>query len=429
MSLKLTKAIPVFLGSLVFSSQLIAQNIDRPFENLPYSRYGLGEEMNTLNPALKSMGGISAGYSDEYFINTDNPASYASLKYMTYEASFEGRKRTLSTNTEKYQTGNASLASFTLGIPMGKYLGAAIGFRPSTKVGYSLYDTLTTSIGPTSYSYNGKGGTNQAFIGFAGKYKGFSLGANVGYTFGRINQSSWFKTTTIDHSVNNSEFLKSTVIGGFSYTASAMYENNFYKSYVLKVGVQGSLKQNINSKINEYWISHPFWAADTTAADTAFSKQNAKGIITLPSTYTFGAHLSNGDRWTIGVNYKTTNWKEYQNQGIPDSIANSTYRISIGGEYTPDVISFYKYWNRVTYRAGFYYGNDFVSINGVQANVYAGTVGLSLPFKRSTDRIHLGLEMGKWGNKNTTSLQQNFFKLSIGVSFNDKSWFIKRKYD
>lgn len=429
MSLKPAK---VFLfASLPFwgISSVLAQNIDRPFENNPYSRYGLGEELTSVNPALRAMGGITAAYADLYVINTDNPASYAAIKNMTYEAGGEGRMRTIISGNSKYQTGTANLSYLNIGIPMGKYAGMLIGFKPQTKVGYNLYDTLQSLIGPTSLSYTGTGGTNHFFVGGAGTFKGFSLGLNVGYLFGTIRQASWFKTQSTIYNVNNSEFSRISSIGGMYLKAGALYEHALSKNYMIRLGVQADLKQNVGRELNEYWISHPYYASDTTGSDTAYAKKGVKEQITLPATYAFGVQIARNDQWLIGVNYKMTNWSQFNNPGIKDSIGKDAFKLSVGGEYTPNALNLYKYWQRVTYRAGFYYGKDFVSINNVQANYYAATFGLSLPFRRSTDRIHSAFEIGRLGNQTKGIVQQNFIRFSLGVSFNDRSWFVKRKYD
>ncbi|MCC6186925.1 MAG: hypothetical protein IT256_07220 [Chitinophagaceae bacterium] len=407
----------------------IAQNIDRPFENAPYSRYGIGEQRNDINPALKAMGSITAAYADPYIINTDNPASYASLKHFTYEAGLTGSRRTILSSNSKYQTGGVNLSYLNLAIPMGKYAGMVIGYKANSKVGYSLYDTLQSLIGPASISYNGTGGTNYFFVGGAGKYKGFSLGLNVGYLFGTINQTSWYKTNSTAYYVNNSEFLRRSSIGGLYLKSGAMYQKSLGKDYMLNLGGQANMSQSIGTELSEYWISHPFYASDTSGSDTAYAKKGIKETIVLPSELTFGAQIAKSDKWSLGVNYKTTNWSQFNNQNLKDSIGANAYKVSIGGEYTPNSISLYNYWQRITYRAGFYYGKDFVQINNKQANYYAATFGLSLPFKRSTDRIQTALEIGKMGTQSATSIQQNFVRFSIGISFNDKSWFVKRKYD
>ena len=42
----------------------------------------------------------------------------------------------------------------------------------------------------------------------------------------------------------------------------------------------------------------------------------------------------------VGINYKTTNWSQFNNQNIKDSIGANAYKISIGGEYTPNSVSY-----------------------------------------------------------------------------------------
>lgn len=429
MSLKPAKVLLFAILPLLGCIELSAQNINRPFENNPYSRYGLGEQQNAINPAIKAMGSISASYQDPYIINTDNPASYAKIKHFTYEAGGEGRLRTITSGDAKYQTGTANVSYLNLAIPMGKYAGMLIGFRPMTKVSYALYDTNRTLIGPSSKSFNGEGGTNKFFVGAAGTYKGLNVGANLGYIFGTINQSSWLKTTSTDLRLSNAEFSHYNTIGGLYYNLGAIYEKNIYKDYTIRLGVQADMKQNISSELTEYWISHPFYASDTTGSDTALATKNVKEKITLPGSYAFGVQLAKGDKWAFGVNYKTTNWNQFNNPNIKDSIGANAYKFSVGGEFTPNSLSLYKYLERVTYRAGFYYGKDYVSINGNQAKYYAATFGMSLPFRRSTDRIHTAFEIGKMGDNKVGNISQNFFRFTLGISFSDRSWFLKRKYE
>ena len=75
-------------------------------------------------------------------------------------------------------------------------------------------------------------------------------------------------------------------------------------------------------------------------------------------------------------------------------------------------------------------GKDYVQINQYQMSYYGASLGLSLPFKRSNDRIHTAIEFGRMGNKGQgNGFQQNFVRFSLGLSFSNNTWFIKRKYD
>ena len=49
-------------------------------DNSPYSRYGIGDLVPQANIISRSMGGISAGYTDFLSINFNNPASYSSFQ-------------------------------------------------------------------------------------------------------------------------------------------------------------------------------------------------------------------------------------------------------------------------------------------------------------------------------------------------------------
>jgi hypothetical protein len=123
-----------------------------------------------------------------------------------------------------------------------------------------------------------------------------------------------------------------------------------------------------------------------------------------------------------------TNWSDYSNYGIGDSLSDHATRFSIGGEFTPDPLSVYGYFQRVTYRLGFYYGSDYVRLHETDLNYYGITLGASFPFKRGADRLQTALEFGRRGTEQHGLVQMNYFRLHLGISLNDR-WFIKRKYD
>lgn len=406
-----------------------AQNSNK--ENAPYSRYGLGEIVPGSNTLLRGMGYTSVAYSSANAVNSDNPASYAGIKLTTYEAGLMGSTRNITAGGKNYSTGSASLAYLSVGIPMGKYAGLALGLRPQTRVYYHNVDSVTSnSSQPFIYKhledYSGEGGLNYAYLGAAGKYGGFSLGFNFGYMFGTIRNSS--SIVNID-TVNalNADFTRYTRIGGVYWQGGAQYETALTRKMKLRLGATATLNQSVHGYRDQYFTSYRA-SSGGTQTDTASSTSETAGTITLPLTYTVGAQLS-GDRWAAGVQYSSTSWGQYRDYGVADSsIADRTSRISVGGEYTPNPGSLYKYLPRVTYRLGFYYGTDYVFLRNTELNYYAVTAGASLPFRRSTDRVHVALEYGSRGTTTANLIKENFFKFTLGISLNDK-WFIKRRYD
>lgn len=396
-------------------------------ENSPYSRFGIGDQRNGVSTLLKEMGSISSAYANPFSLNTDNPASYASLKLTTYEAGIDFSTRTITNNfNEKYTTGMATLGYLNVGIPIGKHAGIAFGLRPNTRVYYNLQDTLpSTSLGKVIYRNKGNGSTNYAFIGASGKYKGLNIGFNFGYLFG---------TTTAFQDMNIYDTIKSqhssfetiTKLGGIYWKGGVMYEHPFNKKMALRVGGTLTLSQDLNASRDQYWMSVARFNSDIT--DTVYKQEGVKSKTTLPMSYTAGVQVIGIDKWMLGVDFSGANWSQFRNFGSVDSVTDQAYKIAVGGEYTPNIASLHRYFDRVTYRLGFYYGKDYVTLNNTDINYYAVTAGLSLPFRRSTDRIHTAFEFGSRGTKSNGLSREAFVRFSLGISLNDR-WFIKSKYE
>src|SRR5688572_10294578 len=101
-------------------------------ENSPYSRYGLGNTVPNTNIVNRGMGGISAGYSDIYSVNVNNPASYSSFlsvpepgsKKLQYGRvlldaglNFENKTLREPNNVGSFSNTNVLFSYFQLGIP------------------------------------------------------------------------------------------------------------------------------------------------------------------------------------------------------------------------------------------------------------------------------------------------------------------------
>src|SRR6187455_2358186 len=96
-----------------------AQNGNSSKENDPYSRYGLGEPLSGANVLNRGMGYTTVAFQNSAAINTENPASYSTLRLTTYEGGFTGGFRSILTDNKSYQSGSANLAYLRVGIPLG----------------------------------------------------------------------------------------------------------------------------------------------------------------------------------------------------------------------------------------------------------------------------------------------------------------------
>jgi hypothetical protein len=111
---------------------------------------------------------------------------------------------------------------------------------------------------------------------------------------------------------------------------------------------------------------------------------------------------------------------------------NDYERIAIGGFYTPKYNSILKYWNRVTYRAGFHMEQSGLTIDSEKdggefnaVNNYGISFGVGLPVGKQISNLNFGFEYGKRGNSDSNLVQENFFNFRMSISLNDK-WFKKQ---
>ncbi len=419
-------------GGTVLAQTSGSSNPTNGRENNPYSKFGIGELMNENSTVLRGMGSASSAYLNPYLVNVENPASYSFLERTTFEAGAMASSRTVTGSGLSYKTGTATLSYLNLAVPTSKNSGLCFGYRPYARSYYDMTDTsYGTSLGEVITLYNGEGSINYAFMGFSGKYKGLSIGANAGYMFGNMRNS----TTMIpsDTSVTNrayvADFTNYVRVGGIYWKGGLMYERALDSDYTIRIGGTISLQQKVNERLNSYQLSI-YNFGDTVVHDTTDYHGEQYGKLTLPMSYSIGVMLVRNSKWGVAVDYSATKWSGYNS--APDATLNlnvgsGSYKISAGGELTPDVNNIRNYFSRVTYRLGAYYGTDYLKVNNTAMPYYGVTAGVSMPFKRTLSKLHASFDVGKMGTS-ANVLQQTFVRFNLGLSFNDK-WFIPSKYD
>ena len=444
--LTMAKFLPVFIVACGFQMTAIAQ------ENSPYSRYGLGDLAPNHNIFSRGMGGISAGVLDYQSINFVNPATLSSLSNTIFDMGAEVDVRTLkSTNpVKKFTAANSIFSYLQLGFPLATEKmrkkdigwGMSFGLKPVTKVNYKIEKSSRLSnIDSLSTLYEGTGGTNQAFIGTALKIKGFSFGFNAGYMFGSKNYSTRlaFVNDTVVYYKSNS--ANKTTFGGLFINGGIQYELILNKDKknetprVLRFGAYGTLQQKLNASRDDIRETFSYDANSASyRIDSVYEKKDIKGKIEYPSTYGVGFSYTD-EHWVFGADYEAAKWSNYRYYGQADAVQNN-YVIRVGGQYYPAKLNtpVKKYFNFVKYRAGFYYGPDYIKTNNSRPE-FGFTLGTGMPLT-SLQRLsysgeyvvlNTALEVGGRGDK-SSNVRENMVRFSIGVSMNAR-WFRKLKYD
>jgi hypothetical protein len=414
--------------------------------NSPYSRYGLGDINMSGNALNKGMGGLTTAYTDLQSVNFLNPASYSNIKWVTFDVGTEIESRTMrtpSSQTDKYNSGNFAFNYVTLGLPLSKQhnWGFVLGLRPTTRVNYKIetrermnaQQTLKDSI----YTlYEGNGGTYKAFIGSGIKFGGFSIGANFGYHFGQqqISTRRIFIADSTYMQYQKSNSANNTSLGSVFLEGGIQYQAKLKKDIYLQIGGTYYLQHNLKGSRDVVRETFEYDASGGNyRIDSVFVSNGQKGDVTYPASYSAGIILQKANKWLVGVQYDGASWSNYTSYGQKEQLANSyTYRL--GTQLIPDFTS-QSLLKRMSYRVGGYVGKDYINLGGNQLPMYAITLGAGIPvyhnnyaLRNYLTTINLGLEFGRRGNDNT-ALKESFFRLHIGFSLSDISWFQKRKYD
>jgi hypothetical protein len=447
--MKLTVPVAILL---IFASTSFAQ------DNSPYSRYGLGEVINNQHVISRAMGGINAGYADFQSVNFANPATYGNLSYFSnYRYARTGLRSTIFElgseidirnlkrvdPPERFSITNLTVSYLQLGIPVkmkkanrnGFFFGTGFGLKPVTKVNYKIYSPRRIpGVDSLGTIYEGIGGLNEAGIGLGMRYRQLSIGVNAGYRFGIKDYSTKliFLNDSVKYTSSNS--ASKTTYNGMIFTGGIQYEFNLPNTARLRLGAYGNLSHNLRAKQK---LTRETIITDINGnvfrADSVF-ESNSTGQIVYPSSYTLGfTYQDSAGRWLLGVDYSSTNWNEYLYFGQTDRVA-SNWHVRAGAEFYPARLNtpFKKYFSFVRYRAGIYYGTDYVNFGTARPD-YGLTFGAGFPLKlrknfyeTQTSYLNTAIEIGKRGG-NDGNLNENFIRICLGLSLSD-IWFNRFKY-
>jgi hypothetical protein len=409
-------------------------------ENSPYSRYGLGDYLPSQNIISRGLGGVSAAYADVISVNFQNPASYSRLKRATFDFGLEIDSRTLKAINppRKFSSTSPIISYVQLGLPLSakRNWGMNIGLRPVTRINYKIErlearNDTEESEDSSSTLFEGSGGTYEVYTGTGISIKNLSLGINVGYLFGSKDYST--KRFVLPDSVFTypSQHTNNTNLGGLFINGGLQYTIKVGKSDMLRLGGFGSLKREFKATNQEK--VHTFQQnAQTGEIDTVdvISDVSSSGKITYPGKFGAGVMFYKGDKWLLGADFTQTKWSNYRYFGVTDSVQDS-WNFHIGGQVLPNALTAKSYWGRVTYRAGLWYGQDYVKV-GNDLPSWGISLGFGFPmrppsYSNQYSIINTAFEFGQRGN-NSNVIRENFFKISFGLTLSD-IWFIKKQYN
>ncbi len=400
--------------------------------NTPYSMYGYGIIGDHATSLQRQMGGVGYAMNSGRQINVMNPASYAAIDSLTFLFDLGADVSFLRSaeNSAKQNSIGGGVDYLTMQFPISKFMGGSVGLVPYSQVGYAFGNEIKHG----TMENQGSGGINQLYLGLAGKVGGFSIGANVSYDFGNIVNDVFSRVAAAG---GETKFEHVMEIRDWNINIGAQYTLRWDRFNKMVLGVTYAPKKTLNGNT---WVT----IQETTQASepTKIGEEKLKNKYYTPNTvgagvsYTFTKAYS----FTVEADFTWQQWSKAKYSALygPEDIKNhkpaevlspaqSFYdrtKLAVGGEFIPKLRG--NYGERIAYRLGAYYSNDYLNIKGNKVKEYGITCGFGLPTPEGKTQINLGLE---YKHRNATPVKlitENYFNITLGVNFNEV-WFWKRK--
>lgn len=416
--------------------------------NSPYSRFGLGDLTNSNFMLTRAMGSTGSSYADNSSMNPVNPASYSWLTLASYNVGFFSEYAQIQDDivTEDRWTGN--LEYLGIAFPLRNYknelldpstkkykLGMAFFARPESRVSYDVTTReVLTEDEDIDRRFFGTGGTYSVNWGNSIRFSNLSIGVNLGYLFGNINNNQ--EINIVNESAQFiDEITNEYSVAGFKYEAGIMYKYQLNKK-------QKEQKKSVREKYLMFGLHGHVGQSFTTSGEflhvgtfpiinglDTINQSGLSGTGFIPAQIGFGVNFVDGRKANVGVNVNYSPYSSFENSIRPEQEFRNTLSLGLGGKYTPDARGFGSFLERTSYTFGLFYNQDPRIIQDQELDAYGINLGLSMPFfyQQNYSRIHVNIELGQRGVGSIIS--ENYAQIGLGLNFNDDSWFIRRKYN
>jgi len=401
----------------------------------PYSYFGIGEIRSSSSVENQMMGGI-AMYTDSIHVSLLNPAGYSKLRLTAYAAGISYKQLSLKSATAEENNQITNLDYLAIGFPVAKGLGLGFGLNRYSSVGYNFQSETQVVNDDASTSdvlnlYSGTGGLNKVYLSIGYQLaKNLSFGVTANYNFGTLDTERAQSIESVQFGTTDRR--QSRIFGmdfnyALNYTPQIDDKHTVYSS--LRINTQANLSGRNKRQVGSFSTSNGT-SIEVLDVDLV-PKGLDKTALKVPTTTTIGLGYGENKKWFLGGEYSFQKLSTFENEFI--DIDNFAYQdassFAFGGYYIPEYTSFTSYLKRITYRAGIRFDNTGMVVNNTEIDNFGITFGVGLPLASGAggfSNINLGFEIGKRGTTDANLIEENYFKVNVGLSLNDK-WFQKRK--
>jgi hypothetical protein len=396
--------------------------------NSPYSYLGMGEIQGSENATQMMMGGIGVSNSNGIYTNVVNPALLARNRWTNLEVGINTEYKTLQDTRQKQRVFGGNYQSLNLTLPVNSRWTVSVGIRPHSAVEYETrsYRRLNLlGVDSLIYSYKGSGGVSKVSISNGVRvFKEFYVGLQMDYLFGQVNRNVSTQNMS-DGQYYKVQLEDLTSYSDFQFKAGFAYRAKLKPDLFLNVGATLDLNSTLNSEQIKRFATMDLSGLTVINSDTL--EKSKVFVQQIPVGKRFGLSVEKAAKWMVGVDYTYTDWTKVSNNLGRSSALPVSHKVSMGGEYTPDIESISSFIKRTTYRMGLSYEKtpyDFLG-NGNYAVDKQLSFGLALPL-RNLSFLNLAYQVGRRGVISDNGMEEQYHRLTLGLTFSDL-WFQKQK--
>lgn len=394
----------------------------------PYSFGGIGDIRPQATIENQAMGGLSM-YTDSIHVNLRNPAAFGKLRLVAFTAAGGHKEVKLKDFTDEESSSVTSLEYISVALPLSPKFGVGFGVLPYTAIGYNIFSQTTNVTQDTVINqFSGDGGLNKVFLSAGYEItKNLHVGGTVNFSFGNLEYQSVQSIDGVQYGTINT---RRSEVNGYDFNFGATYTPRIKNKYTLftslTVNTQANLVSSNSERLGSFSLST---GEEIEVRDVDLEPSNLRNTeLKIPTTTTLGLGFGRDKKWFLGAEYSLQALSSFRNDFIdPGNVAyEDANTIRVGGYFVPDYASFTSYLKRITYRAGARTSRTGLVVNDKSIHDFGITFGLGLPVGGGFSNMNLGFEYGKRGTTVANLIEETYFKVSVGLSFNDK-WFQKRK--
>lgn len=391
--------------ALITPSQIKAES--------PLSLMGYGLRTGSCNARTIGMGMTSLGVQDTLGIDISHPAMWNGSATARF-----GIQSSIVRNWAEDIGGSdisdeAILNGALFVIPIGREQFFGVTLSPYTRVNYKW--TVNDSAGSSAISeiQQGRGGVSQGIAGLSLPLTGnIRLGLATRGIFGKIERSWRIEFT--DVTAYAAELTNSDRLSGFGWGFS-LYGSGF-SGWSFGAAVDSPIEMSVERR-------SLITRADYELSDTTAEVEESWDLpleISLGLSRILGRHVT-------AIEARWSGWSSLDEPVTIEGDFTDAISLSCGWEWKPVYKPLDPFLRSLTYRGGFYYQQHYTrNAEGHQAEKYALTGGISIPYFNNLSRLDLALELGWMGNKNEDGITERSVKLTVGFN-HSQSWFVGRR--